>query len=427
LDGAVSHHHRIKSHIFVSALTGNPRIGVIGAGIIGLAVARRLTQLCPDASITVIEKEAAIATHQTGRNSGVAHAGLYYPPGSLKADLCARGRGLLHTYCEERDLPYDECGKLVVALDDSEIEPLRAIEKRAQANSVPGLRWLDGGQLTEVEPHAAGIAALHSPHTAIVDFVAVAHALAADVTAAGGQVHLNCPVTGIVSSREGIRVEIDGLDDGWEFDRLVICAGLYADRLARQVGDTEGPQIIPFRGEYLRLTQSREHLVRGLIYPVPDPRYPFLGVHFTRRVNGSVDVGPNAVLALAREGYRWRDVRFGDGIEMLRWPGFRPMATQHWRAGAFELWGSVWRRAMVNRARRYVPELRLRDVQTAPAGVRAQAVDADGALVDDFRMGVVGGGADRKGRIVTVRNAPSPAATSSLAIAERVAALVLED
>lgn len=411
----------------MSAPAANPRIGVIGAGIIGLAVARRLTQLRPEATITVIEKEAAVATHQTGRNSGVAHAGLYYQPGSLKAELCTRGRGLLRDYCEEWHLPYDECGKLVVALDDSEIGPLRAIEQRALANGVPGLRWLEGRELREVEPHVAGVAALHSPHTAIVDFVAVAHALAANVTAAGGEVRLNCPVTGIVSRGQTLRVEVDGSNHGWEFDRLVICAGLYTDRLARQAGDTEEPEIIPFRGEYLRLTPSRQNLVRGLIYPVPDPRYPFLGVHFTRRVNGSVDVGPNAVLALAREGYRWRDVRLHDGLEMLRWPGFRPMAKQHWRAGAYELWGSASRRAMVNRARRYVPELRVHDVETAPAGVRAQAVDADGALVDDFRMGVVGGGADRKGRIVAVRNAPSPAATSSLAIAERVAALVLED
>jgi L-2-hydroxyglutarate oxidase LhgO len=396
------------------------RIGVIGAGIIGLAVARRLTQLCPDASVTVFEKESAVATHQTGRNSGVAHAGLYYPPGSLKADLCARGRGLLHEFCEERNLPYEECGKLVVALNDTEIGPLRTIETRAQANGVPGLRWLEGSQLREVEPYVTGVAALHSPHTAIVDFVAVSHALAADVVAAGGQVVLNSAVAEIVSRGDFIRVTIMDSEEDWEFDRLVICAGLYADRLARQAGDVEEPQIMP-------LIQPREYLVRGLIYPVPDPRYPFLGVHFTRRVNGSVDVGPNAVLALAREGYRWRDVRLGDDFEMLRWPGFRPMATQHWRAGAYELWGSFWRRAMVARARRYVPELRLHDVKAAPAGVRAQAVDLDGALVDDFRMGVVGGGADRKGRIVTVRNAPSPAATSSLAIAERVAALLLED
>jgi L-2-hydroxyglutarate oxidase LhgO len=402
------------------------RIGVIGAGIIGLAVARRLTQLCPDAAISVIEKEEAVAAHQTGRNSGVAHAGLYYQPGSLKAELCARGRDLLRRYCEERQLPYDACGKLVVAVDDTEIEPLRVIEKKALANGVSGLRWLEGGELTEVEPHVAGVAALHSPNTAIVDFVAVAHALAEDVIAAGGQVHLNCAVTGIVSQGDGIRVEINGSRDGMEFDRLVICAGLYADRLARQAGDTLGPQIIPFRGEYLRLVSTRQHLVRGLIYPVPDPRYPFLGVHFTRRVDGSVDVGPNAVLALAREGYRWRDIRLGDELEMLRWPGFRPMATQHWRAGAYELWGSVWRRAMVSRARRYVPELRVHDVAAAAAGVRAQAVDADGTLLDDFRIGVVGP-SDRRGRIVTLRNAPSPAATSSLAIAERVAALVLED
>ncbi|MBO0729710.1 MAG: L-2-hydroxyglutarate oxidase [Acidimicrobiaceae bacterium] len=394
------------------------RIGVVGAGIIGLAVARRLTEVRPDIQVDVIEKEADVARHQTGRNSGVAHAGLYYPPGSLKAQLCTRGRQLLADYCAERGLPYDECGKVVVATDESELDGLHAIEQRARANGVPGLKRLGPGELAEVEPHAVGVAALHSPHTAIVDFVAVARALASDVIAAGGAVHFGCEVDAI--SPAGGTVRVHAGDRAWNFDRVVVCAGLHADRLARLAGDGQEPQIVPFRGEYLRLVTGRSHLVRGLIYPVPDPRYPFLGVHFTRRVNGSVDVGPNAVLALAREGYVWTDLRARDVFDTVRFPGFRRMAARHWRAGAYEIWGSVWRPAFVARARRYVPEVRLHDVERAPSGVRAQALDGDGALVDDFRIG-------RVGRVVTVRNAPSPAATSSLAIAEHLVPGVLED
>ena len=416
------------------------RIGVIGAGIIGLAVARRLSQLRPDAVVTVLDKEDRIAAHQTGHNSGVAHAGLYYAPGSLKATLCRRGIGLLKAYCAERGLPYDECGKVVVARTDAEIGRLREIERRATANGVPGLRWLSAAALREIEPHVAGVAGLHSPHTAIVDFPAVARAFADDVTAAGGTVRLGYTVTKISArgasdtvtvgaAQTGVggdgdvtdgddRIGVAGDREELTFDRLVVCAGLQSDRMARLAGDIDGPAIVPFRGEYYRLIPERGHLVRGLIYPVPDPRYPFLGVHFTRRVDGSVDVGPNAVLALAREGYRPRDIALGDLLETLRWPGFRRLAVRHWRTGLREVYGAMSKRAFVQAARGFVPELSVRDVTPAPAGVRAQAVDADGSLVDDFRIG-------RRGPIVTVRNAPSPAATSSLAIAEHIAAHVL--
>ena len=432
------------------------RIGVVGAGILGLAVARRLSRLRPDAVVTVLDKEDRIAAHQTGHNSGVAHAGLYYAPGSLKATLCRRGIGLLKEFCVERGLPYDECGKVVVARSDAEVGPLRAIERRATANGVPGLRWLTAAALREIEPHVAGVAALHSPHTAIVDFAAVARAYADDVIAAGGTVQLGFHVTKISINGDGTSVTVraapaglrgadgaDGADgstgstgardttdpsdtsnpsDAGEeltFDRLVVCAGLQSDRMARLAGDTDGPAIVPFRGEYYRLVPERGHLVRGLIYPVPDPRYPFLGVHFTRRVDGSVDVGPNAVLALAREGYRPRDVVLGDLWETLSWPGFRRLAVRHWRTGLREIYGSVSKRAFVRAARGFVPELTARDVVAAPAGVRAQAVDPDGSLVDDFRIG-------RRGPVVTVRNAPSPGATSSLAIAEHIATQVLD-
>ncbi|WP_433467630.1 L-2-hydroxyglutarate oxidase [Spirillospora sp. CA-128828] len=387
------------------------RAGVVGAGILGLAIARRLAETRPDVKVTVLDKEDRVAAHQTGHNSGVAHAGLYYEPGSLKATLCRRGIGLLKDYCADRNLPYEECGKVVVARDAAELAALDEIERRATANGVPGLRRLTGGELREIEPHAAGVAALHSPTTAIADFPAVARSLAEDVTKGGGEVRLGFEVVRI--GRAGDRVTVASPHEELTFDRLVVCAGLQSDRVARLAGDSPAPAIIPFRGEYYRLVPSRTDLVRGLIYPVPDPRYPFLGVHFTRRVDGGVDVGPNAVLALAREGYRRRDVRPADLWETLRWPGFRHLARQHWRTGARELYGSAVKRAFVAEARGFVPELTAADVVPAPAGVRAQAVDPDGSLVDDFRMG-------RLGPVTTVRNAPSPAATSSLAIAEHV-------
>ncbi|MFC6878556.1 MULTISPECIES: L-2-hydroxyglutarate oxidase [Actinomadura] len=389
-------------------------MGVVGAGILGLAVARRLAEAYPGASVTVLDKEDRIAAHQTGHNSGVAHAGLYYAPGSLKATLCRRGVGLLKDYCADRGLPYEECGKVVVARDGRELAALDGIEERAAANGVPGLRRLSAGELREIEPHAAGAAALHSPTTAIVDFPAVAAAYADDVRAAGGEVRLGFEVVRMRrAGPAGERVAVRSPREELVFDRLVVCAGLQSDRVARLAGGSAAPAIVPFRGEYLRLVPGRTDLVRGLIYPVPDPRYPFLGVHFTRRVDGGVDIGPNAVLALAREGYRRRDVRAADLWETLRWPGFRRLARRHWRTGARELYGSAVRRAFVAEARAFVPALRDADVVPAPAGVRAQAVDPDGSLVDDFRIG-------RLGPVVTVRNAPSPAATSSLAIAEHV-------
>jgi L-2-hydroxyglutarate oxidase LhgO len=394
------------------------RVGVVGAGIIGLAVARRIGELRPDAAVTVLEKDAGVALHQTGRNSGVVHAGIYYAPGSLKARLCRRGVELLRAYCAEHELPYDECGKLVVALDASELERLRELERRGTANGTPGLRWVEGDEVRAIEPHAAGIAGLHSPTTAITDYHAVAESFAADVRRAGGTVLLSTPVTGIRVAGGRARVEAGG--DGFELDRLVICAGLQSDRVARLAGDERDPQIVPFRGEYHRLAPGREHLVRGLLYPVPDPAYPFLGVHFTRRIAGGVDVGPNAVLAFAREGYRRRDLSATDLTETLRSRGFRVLARNNWRKGARELRGSLLKRAFAAEARRYVPEVTAADLRPAPAGVRAQALDPDGSLVDDFRI-------TRIGPVTAVRNAPSPGATSSMAIAEHIAAEALND
>ena len=387
------------------------RVGVIGAGIIGLAVARRLAQQ-EGFDVTVFEQESDVAVHQTGHNSGVVHAGVYYPPGSLKARLCREGARRLKEFCAARDLPYREIGKVVVARSAAEVPRLRDIEARATANGVPGLRWLGPAELAGIEPHVRGVAALHSPSTAITDYRAIARAMAGDLEAAGGRVRFGQRVTGI--GRRGDRAVVRTPAGAVTVDQLVICAGLQSDRVAALAGDGPAPAIVPFRGEYYRLVPDRAHLISGLVYPVPDPAYPFLGVHFTPRVDGTVDIGPNAVLATAREGYRRRDVNLADLRDVLGWPGFRRLARVHWRAGLAEARTSVSKRRFVAGAREYLPALSAADVVPAPAGVRAQAVDRDGSLVDDFRISVTGA-------VVSVRNAPSPAATSSLAIADYIA------
>jgi L-2-hydroxyglutarate oxidase LhgO len=388
------------------------RTGVIGAGILGLAIASRLAEVDPSSEITVLEKEPGVGRHQTGHNSGVAHAGVYYPPGSLKATLCRRGITLLKAYCHQHGIAYDECGKLIIARDASELARLDEIERRATANGVPGLRRLGAGEIVAVEPHARGVSAVHSPSTAIVDFPGVAASLATGIAAAGGGLRLGFEVTAIARHRGETRVRASTGEE-LVFDRLIVCGGLQSDRLAVMVGESPTPSIIPFRGEYYRLVPDRRELVRGLIYPVPDPAYPFLGVHFTSRVDGNVDIGPNAVLALAREGYRRTDIRPRDIADVIRSPGFRRLARRHWRMGLQEMRGSLSRRAFLQEAQTFVPELTVDAVVPAPSGVRAQAVDEDGSLVDDFRI-------TTRDDIVLVRNAPSPAATSSLAIAEYV-------
>ncbi len=388
------------------------RIGVIGAGIVGLAVARRIVELGLGSDVTVLDKEDHVGAHQTGHNSGVVHAGVYYTPGSLKARLCRRGIELLQPYCEQRGIAYEQCGKLIVARNEDELGRLDEIERRASANGVPGLKRLDRGQMVGVEPYVHGVSALHSPHTAIVDFGAVARAYADDVLAGAGTVRLGFEVAGIDRAGSELRVR-SRRGEELAFDRLVVCGGLYSDRLAQMTGEGREPWIVPFRGDYYRLVPGRTEMVRGLIYPVPDPAYPFLGVHFTRRVDGGVDIGPNAVLAFKREGYRRTDFSATDVLDVLRSQGFRRLARKHWRMGAAEMWGSVSKRAFIARARGFVPALTMEDVEPAGTGVRAQALDPDGSLVDDFRITRVGG-------LVLVRNAPSPAATSSLAIAEYI-------
>jgi len=388
------------------------RVGVIGAGILGLAVARRLLESEPGIELTVLEKESRVGAHQTSHNSGVAHAGVYYTPGSLKAQLCRRGIGLLKSFCEERGIAYEECGKLIVARDPGELGRLDEIERRAEANGVPRLRRLGPAQMLEIEPYVRGVSALHSPTTAIVDFPGVALAYADDVRTAGGTLRLGFEVGGIDRANGEVRVR-STTGEELVFDRLIVCGGLFSDRLAQMAGESREPWIVPFRGEYHSLVPARRELVKGLIYPVPDPAYPFLGVHFTRRIDGGVDIGPNAVVAFKREGYRRSDFNVHDLVDVLRSEGFRRLARAHWRMGAQEMWGSLSRRALIDRARDLIPALTTADVTPGPAGVRAQALDPDGSLVDDFRI-------TRAGGLVLVRNAPSPAATSSLAIAEYV-------
>jgi len=388
------------------------RYVVVGGGILGLATARQLARSSPGSEIIVLERESSVARHQTSHNSGVVHAGLYYAPGSLKARLCRRGLGLMRDYCRRHGLPYDECGKLVVAVDEREVEPLRRLSERAAGNGVPGLRWLEADQLSTIEPHVRGVAGLHSPETAIADFAAIARAFAAEVTAVGGEIRTGAAVTRVDQSHALPRVEIaDGTEIG--ADRVIVCAGLQADRLAVASGEPSTPRIVPFRGEYWQLRGERSHLVRALIYPVPDPALPFLGVHLTRKIDGTVVLGPNAVLSTAREAYERRRFDLRDAYEAVSWPGTLRMLRSHWRAGVGELVRSASKRRFIGEVARYVPAVSIGDVVPAQAGVRAQAIDRDGSLVDDFRLGV-------NGRVAWVRNAPSPAATSSLAIAEEL-------
>ncbi|GIF37000.1 L-2-hydroxyglutarate oxidase LhgO [Actinoplanes xinjiangensis] len=388
-------------------------IGIIGAGIVGLAIGREISLRRPGTRVVVVEKESEVGQHQTGHNSGVVHAGIYYTPGSLKAELCTRGRLLLREYCGERGIAYDECGKLVVAVREDELGRLDDLEKRARENGVPGLRRVDPSGIREIEPHAAGLAALHSPETAITDFPGVAKAFAEDIRRAGGEVRLNFPVTAVKRNVGSIRIESG--EQSVTVDQVIVCAGIHTDKVARLAGDEPAPRIIPFRGEYMRVSDEKTDLVRGMIYPVPDPRYPFLGVHFTRRVTGIVEVGPNAVLATAREGYTRTTFSLPDLAGIATWPGTWQMARKHWRTGIKEVRGSLSKSHYMAEAMRYVPEIGAADVVRAGAGVRAQALDRDGSLVDDFRI-------HRLGPVTAVRNAPSPAATSSLAIAAHVVA-----
>lgn len=386
-------------------------IGIVGGGIVGVAIARALA--AQGADVAVLEKEVRLSQHQTGHNSGVVHAGLYYKPGSLKATLCHAGRAATRDYCHEKGLPYREVGKLVVAVDETELDALAEIERRSTLNGVPDMARIDDvGRLREIEPHVAGIAAVHSPHTAVVDYATITEALAQDVRAAGGRILLGHEVTDI--RQENGRVRVISTASEEVFDRLVVCAGLQSDVVARMVGADPSPKILPFRGEYWELAHDRTDLVKGMIYPVPDPRFPFLGVHFTRGVYDNVHVGPNAVPALRREGYTWLQWSVKDTWESLRWPGAPSLAKQHWRMGVDEISSSLIKPLYFQKARRFIPELRSADLSyKSTAGVRAQAWGRDGALLDDFAV-------DQVGPVTLLRNAPSPAATSAMSIADYV-------
>jgi L-2-hydroxyglutarate oxidase LhgO len=390
------------------------KIVVVGGGIVGLAVAREAGLRWPDASITVLEKERTVGLHQTGHNSGVLHSGLYYKPGSLKARLCTHGVTLMRAYCAGKGIPIDDKGKVVVAVRPDEEQRLDTLHERGLANGVPGLRMISPAEFAELEPHARGRRALYSPHTAIADYPAVCRALAGDI-ADRGQLVLGAKVVGVRDAPGGAHIVLveGGSSDSYSCDLLIACSGLQSDRVAASSGDDAEPRIVPFRGEYYALRPEARHLVRGLIYPVPDPQYPFLGVHFTPTIHGDVLVGPNAILALAREEYRRWAVSPRDTWDTVRWPGFRRLARRHWRAGAAEMYRALFKHRYVALAQQYLPELTAEDLIPARPGIRAQAVGRNGALVDDFWI-------SRHGNVINVRNAPSPAATASLAIAEYI-------
>jgi L-2-hydroxyglutarate oxidase LhgO len=390
---------------------------VVGGGILGLATSRAIAEARPELRIAILEKEPELATHQTGHNSGVLHAGLYYAPASLKARLCREGKALMEAFADAHAIPFERCGKLVVALDEGELERFAGLRERATANGVPGLEEVGPERIREIEPNAAGIRGLWSPQTGIIDFRRVALAMADDLRAGG---------TEILTGRRVNRLDERGGEvvastpTGDVVGRMAVaCAGLHADEIAARSGGDADPRITPFRGDYYTLTPAARGLVRGLIYPVPDPRFPFLGVHFTKRIDGAVWAGPNAVLAFAREGYRRRDVRPLELARTVTYPGFVRLATRYLRTGLAEMWRDWWKPAFVRELQRYVPAIRPDQLTFGPSGVRAQALARDGSLVDDF---VLGG----TGRILHVRNAPSPAATSSLAIGRMLATQALE-
>jgi len=399
-------------------MTDPPRdLAVIGAGIVGLATAAAVLRRFPGLRVAVLEKEPRVGAHQSGRNSGVIHSGIFYTPGSQKARLCVEGARAMTRFCEERGLPLRRCGKIVVATEEPELPRLEEIHRRGVANGVVGLSVLSEQDIRAVEPACRGLRALHVPDVAVTDFGAVTAALAEVVAGRAGEIRTGGRVLGIRRHADGLNISTAGGDLEARF--AVNCAGLHSDRIARMAGADPGVAIVPFRGEYFEIGIARSRAVNGLIYPVPDPDLPFLGPHLTKRLDGGVLAGPGAVLALKREGYRLTDIDLRDVKELLGFGGFWRMARRNWRAGVSELWRSFNRRAMAGALRRMVPGLREDDFRPAGSGVRAQAVDATGRLLDDFRIVPAG-------RMVHVLNVPSPAATASLAIGETIAGMLAE-
>lgn len=389
---------------------------IAGGGIVGLATASRFLERFPDRRVVVLEKEGEVAAHQTGHNSGVLHSGIYYKPGSLKARNCRAGKLAMETFCDEHEIPFERCGKVIVAIDESELSALGRIYERGQANGVE-CELIGPERLAELEPHAAGIRAIHVPESGIVDYREVCRTLAELITLRGAEIRLSSRVIGVRQQADEVVVESTTGDVIAEM--LVNCTGLHCDRVTRMGGVKPEAKIVPFRGEYFELKPEARSLCRNLIYPTPDPKFPFLGVHFTRMIDGGVECGPNAVLAFAREGYRKRDINLRDLCESLTYVGFLRMAARHWRTGMGEMWRSFSKRAFVKALSRLLPEIRSEHLDAAPAGVRAQALSTDGRLVDDFLI-------QAHGRVVNVGNAPSPAATASLNIGRLVVDVLAE-
>lgn len=390
---------------------------IIGGGIVGLATALQLKQQKPGLKVVLLEKEPAVAQHQTGHNSGVIHSGLYYKPGSLKATNCIRGYQLLIDFCDAENIPYDLCGKIVVATKQEELPQLETLYQRGLQNGLGGLKKLSQAEIREVEPHVAGVAGMYVPQTGIVDYKQVADRYAAKFQQLGGEIRLNERVEQVTT---GTSLSIVVTDKGQYETRLVVnCAGLYSDKIAqltqRQAVDV---RIVPFRGEYFKLTPQKEYLVKNLIYPVPDPNFPFLGVHFTRMVHGGVEAGPNAVLAFQREGYKKSNVNLKELFETLAWPGFQKVAAKYWETGLGEMYRSFSKAAFTKALQALIPEIQENDLVPGGAGVRAQACDRTGGLLDDFAI-------LETDRAINVINAPSPAATSSLSIGGTIAEKVL--
>ncbi|MEZ5321139.1 MAG: L-2-hydroxyglutarate oxidase [Microthrixaceae bacterium] len=384
---------------------------VVGAGIVGLAAARAIQQLGTGANVTVLDKEATVASHQTGRNSGVIHSGIYYPPGSNKSKMVAEGRSLLAEFCDRHDIPTDMCGKVIVATASDQVERLRSLEARGLEHGLK-VEWFTRAQLLDREPNAEGLSAVHVPEAGITDYKAVCRALAEEIVDAGGEVVLDTEAQSITEGDSGVTVRTN---HGVLRARTIVnCGGLQSDRVAQMAGRNTKARIMPFRGEYYELTEQSRHLVKHLIYPVPDPRFPFLGVHFTRMIDGEIHAGPNAVVALAREGYTWRIANRVDLSEMARDRGSWILAKKYWRTGAGEMWRSLSKAAFVRALQHLVPAVTANDLVRSKAGIRAQAIRPDGSLVDDFEF------ADGP-RSVHVVNAPSPAATASLAIGREIA------
>jgi len=389
---------------------------IAGGGIVGLATAFRFMERYPGRRVTVLEKESDVAAHQTGHNSGVLHSGIYYKPGSLKAENCRAGKMAMEAFCEEHNIPFERCGKVIVAVDEQELPALERIHERGVANGV-ACEMVGAERLGELEPHAAGIRAIHVPESGIVDYREVCRILARLIVDRGAELRFDSRIFGI--QQESDRVVVETTSGDVSGGVLVNCTGLQCDRVARLGGVKPEAKIVPFRGEYFELKPEAQSLCRNLIYPTPDPKFPFLGVHFTRMIQGGVECGPNAVLAFAREGYRKRDINVRDLCESLTYIGFLRMAARHWRTGMGEMWRSFSKRAFVKALSRLLPEIRCEHLEPAPAGVRAQALSTDGTLVDDFVV-------QPYGRVLNVGNAPSPAATASLNIGRLVVGRLAE-